>query len=340
MQGFTAGFKTREGMGYYGLALLYVTVAYGVGLAGLFASAWPLRIGATLLLAHGMVIAAYLIHEFAHNSVFRNNALNDRFGRLMTWLCGACYNRYEDIRYKHFRHHVENADPVWFDYAALFRRRPLLLKTVKALEWLYIPAHDLVMHFVMAFSSFLIPHYRAHRARNVAVLALRGGAFVALLAFAPLAALLYAVAYLLMMHVLRFMDLVQHDYMPTPGLLDGDSFPHKGDKAYERAHTFSNPLTLKADWVNWLTLNFGFHNAHHDRPTLPWYKLPAHHRKLFGDDPHTVIPFASQLKIYHSRRVARIMHDGAPEVSGDAYLQAARDGRVYGGNAVSFLTAF
>ncbi len=28
-------------------------------------------------------------------------------GRLMSWLCGAAYGTYEDMRYKHFRHHVD-----------------------------------------------------------------------------------------------------------------------------------------------------------------------------------------------------------------------------------------
>ena len=340
MKQFVALFKEPEGLIYYGLTVIYLMTAYVMGLAGLFAEFWLIKLGATLLLAHGMVIAAYMIHEFAHNNVFRNNRLNDRFGKLMTWLCGAAYSTYEDIRYKHVRHHVENADPVWFDYQTFFNRHPLLLRTVKGLEWLYIPAHDLVMHALMMVSAFIIPQRRDQRWRNVMVFVLRGGAFLMLAYFSPLAALLYIVAYLIMMHILRFMDLVQHDYMPTLGLLSTESYDHKGDKMYEQAHTFSNPHTLKADWVNWLTLNFGFHNAHHTKPTLPWYRLPELHRQLYGEDPRVVIPLSAQLKIYHRQRVVRVMHEGAPDVKGNDYLHAAQQGLVYGGNAVSFLTAF
>jgi fatty acid desaturase len=63
---------------------------------------------ATLLLAHAMVIAAYLIHECGHNLVFKRSRHNAALGRAMSWLCGASYGTYEDMRYKHFRHHVDN----------------------------------------------------------------------------------------------------------------------------------------------------------------------------------------------------------------------------------------
>jgi hypothetical protein len=75
--------------------------------------------------------------------------------------------------------------------------------------------------------------------------------------------------------------------------------------------------------------------------TIPWYRLPAKHRELFGDDPATVIPLSAQLKIFHKQRVRRIVgnHEG-PEPSGKEFLLAAQRGEVYGGNAASFLTSF
>jgi fatty acid desaturase len=297
---------------------------------------------ATLLLAHGMVVAAYLIHECGHQLVFRRSKHNAALGRAMSWLCGAAYGTYEDMRYKHFRHHVDNDDVVWFEYEEFFARHPVTLGVTRILEWFYIPAHDLIMHFIMVFTSFIIPQRRDQRLRNVVVILVRGSLFVALLVWYPNVALLYAVAYLVMMHVLRFMDALQHDYSYHATLFEYVPPPHKGDTEWEQEHTFSVPISLRYPRLNWLTLNFGYHNAHHFNMNVPWYRLPALHRQLTGDDPARVIPFWSQLKIYHRNRVLRVCNpqpDDYPQ--GEQYLAAARRGTgPIGGNAASFLTSF
>jgi hypothetical protein len=75
--------------------------------------------------------------------------------------------------------------------------------------------------------------------------------------------------------------------------------------------------------------------------TVPWYRLPAKHRELFGDDPENVIPLAAQLRIFHKQRVNRIVGNHEGDVPfGRNFLVAARQGEVYGGNAASFLTSF
>lgn len=330
-----------EGLRYHGLAVLYAVSGYVLGLAGLFAESWAVNALAVLLLAHAMVIAAYLVHECGHNLVFRSVRHNAVLGRALTWLCGASYGTYEDIRYKHFRHHVDVDDVVWFDYERFFREHPLVLRITRVLEWFYIPAHDLLMHGIMVFTSFIIPQRRNQRRRNVTVIVIRGGLFLALCWFFPKVAVLYAVAYLLMMTVLRFMDSVQHDYSYNLTLFEFGKPPRKGDYAWEQEHTFSNPQSFRREWPNWLTLNFGWHNAHHADMKVPWYRLPAKHRELFGEDPELVIPLSAQLKIFHKQRVRRIVgnHTGN-EPFGREYLKAARRAEVYGGNAASFLTSF
>jgi len=262
-------------------------------------------------------------------------------GSLLSWLCGASYGTYEDMRYKHFRHHVDNDDVVWFDYEKFFEDHPLVLRTTRLLEWFYIPAHDLIMHFIMVFSSFIIPQRRKQRWRNLIVILIRGSVFFALLFFFPKVAALYVVAYLIMMTILRFMDSLQHDYSYNLTLFEFDKPPRKGDFVWEQEHTFSNPHSLKTDWLNWFTLNFGFHNVHHADMTVPWYRLPAKHREMFGDDAATVVPLAAQLKIFHKQRVRRIVgnHDESAPYGKD-YLLAAQRAEVYGGNAASFLTSF
>ena len=334
--------REPAGARYNGAALLYAVIGYAVGLAGLFHTSWLVNVPAMLLLAHAMVIAAYLVHECGHNLVFRRARHNALLGRAMSWLCGAAYGTYEDMRYKHFRHHVDNDDVVWFEYESWFARHPRVLSVTRALEWCYVPAHDLIMHAIMMFTSFVIPERRDQRQRNVMVLVVRGGLFFAMLWFAPRAALLYVVAYLLMMHVLRFMDALQHDYPYNPTLFCYAESPHRGDREWEQAHTFSVPHSLRFERLNWLTLNFGYHNAHHGDMNVPWYRLPALHRQMTGDDPDAVVPFRSQLRLYHRNRVLRVCNpqpDDYPR--GADYLRAARAGAgPIGGNAASFLTSF
>jgi fatty acid desaturase len=334
--------KDPDGLRYYGGASAYAVLAYVLGFAGLFHSQILVNVVATLLLAHGMTIAAYLIHECGHNLVFVHSRYNATLGKFMSWLCGAAYGTYEDMRYKHFRHHVDNDDSVWFDYDRFFEKHPLVTKTTRFFEWFYVPAHDLIMHTVMVLTSFIIPQRRKQRTRNVSVILVRGGVFIALLFVAPKVALLYVVAYLIMMHVLRFMDSVQHDYPYNTTLFDYETPPHKGDFEWEQRHTFSNPLSLRFPKLNWLTLNFGYHNAHHSDMNLPWYRLPQLHYELTGNDPNYVIPFSAQLKLYHRNRVKRIYNPQPDDYpTGAEYLRIAQSGSgPIGGNAASFLTSF
>jgi fatty acid desaturase len=338
----TAILKEPEGLSYNGGAFCYAVLGYGLGFAGLFHPAWFVNLFAVLLLAHAMTIAAYLIHECGHNLVFRKSRHNTRLGRFLSWICGAAYGTYEDMRYKHFRHHVDNDDVVWFEYDEWFRRHPWILRITRSLEWFYIPAHDLIMHGIMMFTSFIIPQRRDQRLRNVVVIVVRGGIFLALVAFFPKVALLYAIAYMLMMHVLRFMDSIQHDYPYNPTLFDYVEPPHKGDSDWEQEHTFSVPHSLSYPRLNWLTLNFGYHNAHHFDMNVPWYRLPDLHEELTGNDPARVVPFLAQLKLYHRNRAIRVYNPQPVDYpQGEDYLAAARaGGGPIGGNAASFLTSF
>lgn len=339
----TAGLlKERACFKYYGAAMAYACGGYGLGFAGLFHDAWQVNASATILLAHAMTIAAYIIHECAHNMIFHQNRNNARLGTFLSWVCGAAYGTYEDIRYKHFRHHVDNDDAVWFDYDKFFADHPLITRTTRFLEWFYIPAHDLIMHTVMILTSFIIPQRRNQRGRNITVIVIRGGLFLTLVFYFPKVALLYAVSYLLMVHFLRFMDSVQHDYSYSTTLFDTARSPRKGDKKWEQAHTFSNLVSQRFPKLNLLALNFGYHNAHHADMKAPFYRLPALHSELTGDDPGLVIPLWSQLKLYHRNRVTRIWNpqpEGYPK--GIEYLRTAQSGKgSIGGNAASFLTSF
>jgi len=342
MSAKTGLLNERAGWMYYGTAVAYAVGAYALGIAGLFDPSLLINAAATLLLAHAMTISAYLIHECGHNMIFRRHRDNAMLGRVMSWLCGAAYGTYEDMRYKHFRHHVDNDDVVWFAFDKFFERHPVMTSITRVFEWFYVPAHDLIMHGVMVFTSFVIPQRRDQRVRNVVVILIRGSIFVTVAILSPKAALLYVVAYLIMMHILRFMDSVQHDYPYSTTLFETSRAPHKGDAEWEQEHTFSNTLSLRLPRLNWLVLNFGYHNAHHADMNLPFYRLPALHAEISANDPASVIPFWPQLKLYHHNRVSRVYNpqpEGYPQ--GREYLRIAQSGSgPIGGNAASFLTSF
>jgi hypothetical protein len=142
-----------------------------------------------------------------------------------------------------------------------------------------------------------------------------------------------------MLTALRFADAFQHTYdvflESEIALTDGKVKDGKlRDRAYEQANTFSNLVSIQFPWLNLLLLNFPYHNAHHEKPILPWHELPALHKKMFGDSVVLpVIPMSKLLSAYHRHRVTRLQSDNygiLSNESANAFIGAA---------GVSFLTA-
>ncbi len=318
------------------LALSYAFVGYPGGIALILSDSWLLNFCGVLLLAHAMVIAAYLVHECAHNTIFAGNEHNARLGALLNWLTGACYGDYEAIRHKHFRHHVDRADVVAFDYRTRLKRRPFLLRLLKALEWAYVPAVEVMMHVLVLVLPFTMASRRRYRARVIAVLLVRVSLFAGLVWLSPRALILYPLAYLLFLTVMRFMDAHQHTYEIFKTLEhERGSEVERFDREYEHRNTFSNLFSVQRPWLNVLVLNFGYHNAHHVKPTAPWYRLPSLHQELFGDDHAQLLPISNLLRAYHRYRVPRILNaDGI-----DVGMAQDRGRDFVGVDGVSFLTA-
>lgn len=316
------------------LALSYAALAYALGLVAITADFLVINFLGAILLAHGMVIAAYLVHECAHNTIFRDSKHNARLGGALNWLTGACYGDYERIRDKHFRHHIENADVVAFDYRPRLERYPALLRLLQVLEWLYIPAVEIIMHALVLVLPFTLQG-RAHlRRRVISVLLIRGGVFALLVWYAPQVLFFYPLAYLMFLTVMRFMDVHQHTYDVSETLEEKRRAPAT-DEGYEQRNTFSNLFSSKHPWLNLLVLNFGYHNAHHLKPAMPWYRLPELHREKIGEDSEQILPFVNLLRSYHQYRVPRILN-GDPSDSDVAQKHGVG---FIGVDGVSFLTA-
>ena len=330
--------KDPAGLKYNALAIAYIAATYLFGWYGLFSDQLSLNILATIALAHSMIIAAYLLHDCGHNAIFKSAQHNAYLGYALNWITGSCYGRYEDIRYKHMRHHVDNCDPVSFDYRTFLRKHPMLERVVFGLEWAYIPAVELIMHAMLVLAPWFIPSKSNQKARVARIVAIRGTLLLAVAFLSIKALLLYALAQVILLTVLRFMDCYQHNYGVVFNLDDPEAtFPHRGDAQFEQGTTYSNLVSRRWPWLNLLVLNFCYHNAHHAKPVLGWYRLPTLLRELGETLAPQTLGFWDQAKCFHRYRLQRIY---AEDYGNDEVKTSVEAGKAVGVDALSFLTAF
>jgi fatty acid desaturase len=337
-------FRDKEGVKYNLMAFGFTFIGYLMGVMWLFSSHFILNILGVLLTAEALIISAYLLHEFSHYSIFKTPQMNALWGNIMSWMNGSCYGTFEEIRNKHMRHHIDRADVVSFDMRRFIENMPTFFKAiVKALEWLYIPVAEMMMHFFVIYLPFVTPKWHHKRTRTAVTLLIRTSIFMLIFIVSPKAWFLYALAYCIMLTALRFADTYQHTYdvfMVDDASKKDKTFEDDGklrDEAYEQANTYSNLASIHHPWVNLLFLNFPYHNAHHVKPIVPWYQLPRFHRELFGQNAVAtpVIPMLYCLKSFHKHRLARLESEGYGVIESKA---GGADNFV-GVVGVSFLTA-
>lgn len=332
-------FRHADGALWNGAAMAYGVLGYSAGIAMLLADHALLNLMGTLLLAHALIISAYLIHEFAHTAVFSEARHNARAGAFFSWLTGGCYADFKNLRHKHMRHHVDRADVITFDSKVFLNNLPgWARKLILALEWAYIPAVELIMHGYVIAMPFIgqTEKQRVRRGRVLMIFLIRAAAFAVLGWLSLKALVLYTLAWMLMITVLRFTDAYQHTYDAFAVLEEGDIPADKlRDRAYEQSNTFSNLVSVRWPALNLLLLNFTYHNAHHEKPIAPWYRLPALHAELYGDGYRQVVPMRELLTSFHRHRLRRVISDDYGVLDDSPQ----RADNFYGAVGVSFLTA-
>lgn len=318
------------------LAVAYTVCGWPCGVYMLTRPEVGLNVVGMLLTAHTLIFSAYLIHDCAHHAIFASISANDRLGMAMSWINGSCLADYSRLKKKHLRHHSDRLDVVTFDYRGALLRSPAWVRRgVLLLEWAYVPAVELWMRGMILAAPFA-SGTAYERVRVLLLFALRAAFFATLALVSVKALCLYALAYLVFLTVLRFMDAFQHTYdVFISRSLDAAAADPRRDLRYEYENTYSNLIAERWDWVNLLVLNFPYHNAHHVRPGAPWYRLPRLHRSLYGENDRQVITCRELIVSYHRHRVARVLaHDyGSVAAAGD------RVGGFLGAVGVSFLTA-
>jgi fatty acid desaturase len=240
-------------------------------------------------------------------------------------------------------HHHDRADTVDFDYRAFLKRLPSALRGgVLAAEWALIPAVELLMHARTALAPLVSAKVAASRRVNAAIGTAAVLALWALLASlgGAMALLGYFASTALMLHVLSMHDAFQHTYTVTL-VSEGTYVPGPGARTakYEEENTFSNVISTSYPLINALTLNFGYHNAHHRKPMTPWYKLPALHASMYGaekvDASPQVLPFRVLAGTWFRNRLRRVLEEDYGCVAQSGVDRAAA---FVGSLGVSFLT--
>ena len=302
-------------------ALNYTICAYILSMYTLSVGNLWFFLFSIILLAHGMVISAYLVHEFIHNSFFKDPKLNRIFGIIGVWILGCGYLPYDLLREKHLRHHVERKDVLAIDYRSWLAHHPTFFLLIQTLQKIHFPAVEWLTHILGMISPFLIHSRKHHRLRTIMVFISRIIFFGLLYALSPFLLLGWFIAYTICIGVLGFMDAYQHTYEIT---LELDQSPEKPkyDREYEEENTFSNIHNRIHPALNLITLNFSYHNIHHWKSGEPWYRLPALHQKRYKNKCTQEIPFIEQLNNFFKYRTTRISNTAQDAIT-DKELGAA-----------------
>ncbi|XGV98617.1 MAG: fatty acid desaturase [Leptolyngbya sp. BL-A-14] len=312
-------------------AIAYTITIYGLGLVFIVLPAWPLKGLGVLFLIHALVLSATFTHEFIHGNIFSDRRWNAFWGQFMTHLNGGCYAIWNSLVDHHFNHHLHHADFVGFDMVHYFNTmKPWQRSIYLVLEWLYFPIFEFELRWRLLLAPWLEPDKRSLRGRAIALMLYRTAAFALLAWMSWQALVLYAVAYVSFVNLMRFADAFHHTY---EYVIVGHAFP-KRDRVYEQDHTFSNLVSVNHPWLNLLLLNFGYHNAHHHNMSVPWHELPALHQKLYGKVGGGLLPLSQLVSNYHRFRLQRLFAgQGDMNEEGQLNLEAFT-----GGVGVSFLT--
>jgi fatty acid desaturase len=333
----TSLWRYQDGAVPNSLAIAYVLCGQLAGVYAITSDYLLLNVAGTLLLASSLIIAGYLIHELTHSLIFKQKRHNTLLGEVLLWICGSSYASFDRIRNMHMRHHGERADISCFDHEKFIRQAPhWLRRTIFIAEWLHIPAVELLMQFQVMIRPFRDKQYHDQRIRVIATGISRLVFFGILFSINTWSILFYAIAWLCFLKALFLAEAFAHTYEMYYVSHHKDPVPREGRNAeYDRHHTYSNVVSQRFPWLNLYNLNFGFHNAHHDKPTTPWYRLPQLQAQLYAEGSPQYLPYREVMVSFHKNRTRCILASEHPSAVGEGQGRADNFLGVHG---VSFLS--
>ncbi|MBW4556393.1 MAG: fatty acid desaturase [Trichormus sp. ATA11-4-KO1] len=288
-----------------GITIAYIFASYGFSLFCITVNIWWLNLLGVALLTHTLTWAALFLHELFHHNIFSRPSLNAAFGEAMLFLTGSCYSRFRDLALHHIAHHVHRADFSPFFPASItdfLKSLPTpILRLIIFLEWLCIPAVNLIFRWMIALAPFLSQNRRDERVQNAVLLMLRGVLFTVLAIYSPRSVILYFIAYSCFLHIIQFIEGFQHTY--SAFIINAEVPKYSLD--YEEANTYSLVLP---PWLSLiLCLNNNYHNAHHVLMTCPWYLLPQLDAELYLRDYLQYVSAPKLLNNYFRYRIHRLL---------------------------------
>ncbi|HEX8700818.1 MAG TPA: fatty acid desaturase [Myxococcaceae bacterium] len=293
------------------LTLMYGFGGFGAGLACVLSADWRWWPLGVLLLAHTVAWCGLLSHDAMHNAIFRSRRMNHLSGAWLTWISGACYFPFELLRDQHLEHHRYHVGVDGFSVTRWLKQQSRLVRAlVIAAEWAYIPVLTVLINIRSRALPLYDPANHYLRGRVLRVFCVRVSALVLMAWIQPWAPLLYLASHFVMIHFMRLYDCFHHTFDVYPRGAK-PTFPDE----YLQENTYSSLFSRKRAWLNWVFLNYGYHNAHHEKPHVPWHALPALDAAMFGESEAHCLVGRNLFWTYHHHRLNRIHTDlGRPRV--------------------------
>jgi len=242
--------KSLIGRNGWSFAVIVAIVASQTVIAAWVASqAWWVVFAAAFVFGafanHALFV---MIHECSHNLVFKTRWLNKIAGIMCNFPMG--FPSSESFQRYHLKHHIyqgvyELDADLSSDWEANLVGRSAL---GKALWLLFYPVVQASRPFrlreIRLFDSWIAFNWACQVVFNAAVVWFFGAKALAYM----LASLFFSVGF----HILGARWIQEHYLVHPP----------------QETYSYYGPL-------NWLAFNVGYHNEHHDFPSVPWNKLPA-----------------------------------------------------------------
>ncbi len=250
--------------------IAYTFCGYFLGLYLILLNQIQANLLGVIVITHTSIWAALLTHEFIHETIFDKHSMNSLFGVLTTLITGAWYVSFDLLRKQHLKHHCNKVGYDTFCITSWVLSLPTSIRAViTTLELFYIPVISFLSRFRALFLPFIRPQYRHMRLQIVIFLIVNTIFYSALYLINSWSILYIILAHIAMLNILRLYDCYHHTFKVIPL---NSSIPRLSSE-YEQENTYSSLFSRRYYWTNWLFLNYGYHNAHHYRPDIPWYQL-------------------------------------------------------------------
>lgn len=265
------------------ILLSWTVIGAGMGLALVVDGAAMLV--SILLVGVGQHALAILAHDGAHRLLFASRALNDWVSRaLLAWPLLADFDKYRSEHLDHHRCLNTGKDPDWS------RNRPDLLAeaTTSGARLYHLAGFG---HAGQTFASYLGSRGTSPTARGLRLARLIFYVVVGLLLCLPGAStevlLLWFSGYVFVfLPLMRFRGIIEH------------WCPQGQNGACTRTVVLPFPLSFML-----FPFNIGFHTAHHQNPSIPFYRLKTYHATQLGamaPDQHRIEGIAALLSTVKS----------------------------------------